>query len=306
MILVITHKTDFTADYVINQFNRRKIPFQRLNCEDLLSSGLSFSCNGKLSVSLLGEWHYTSIWFRRTQLPVYDAASAAEAAYLLQETDSLLKNLFAVLDTNWVSRPSAVYHAENKLLQLKHAAALGFRVPPTLVTSDKEQVRQFYIACGERMIVKPLSHTTVQYQETPAFIFTNAVTKTHIDTLDTYDLTPCIFQQLIAKSFELRVTVVGDEVFAARVDSQSDPLSSLDWRRKRLPFSAYDLPRDIRSLCIELVANLGLQFGAIDLIVTPNGDYIFLEINPNGQWVWIERETGLPISEALIRQLLKK
>lgn len=42
-----------------------------------------------------------------------------------------------------------------------------------------------------------------------------------------------------------------------------------------------------------------LRFAAIDMIVTPEGDHVFLEANPNGQWAWIEDETGLPIAAAM-------
>ncbi len=49
---------------------------------------------------------------------------------------------------------------------------------------------------------------------------------------------------------------------------------------------------------------LGLRFGALDFLVTPDGEWYFLEINPNGQWAWIEQETGLPISDAIADALL--
>lgn len=42
-----------------------------------------------------------------------------------------------------------------------------------------------------------------------------------------------------------------------------------------------------------------LNFGCFDLIVTPDGEYVFLECNPNGQWLWVELATGLPIAEAI-------
>lgn len=45
--------------------------------------------------------------------------------------------------------------------------------------------------------------------------------------------------------------------------------------------------------------NLGLRFGALDFLVRPSGEWVFLEINPNGQWAWIEDKTGLPIAAAI-------
>jgi len=121
--------------------------------------------------------------------------------------------------------------------------------------------------------------------------------------MEKYDVTPCIFQQEIKKKLELRVTVIGKEVFCAQVDSQKSMESRTDWRREKNKFESFNLPIDVAEMCVSLVEKLGLRFGAIDLILTPDDSFVFLEINPNGQWVWIETETGLKISEALINEL---
>jgi glutathione synthase/RimK-type ligase-like ATP-grasp enzyme len=114
---------------------------------------------------------------------------------------------------------------------------------------------------------------------------------------------PCIFQENIEKRKEYRVTVVGDEVFSASVDSQSNEMTQIDWRRKKLKFRANILPKEIENLCIKLLMELGISFGALDLIETTKGDFYFLEINPNGQWAWIEIDTGLKISDSIIKFL---
>jgi glutathione synthase/RimK-type ligase-like ATP-grasp enzyme len=59
------------------------------------------------------------------------------------------------------------------------------------------------------------------------------------------------------------------------------------------------LPPDLEQRCVQLVDRLGLCFGAIDLALTPDGRYVFFEVNPNGQYLWIELATGLPISDAI-------
>ena len=104
---------------------------------------------------------------------------------------------------------------------------------------------------------------------------------------------------------ELRITVVGKNVFAAEIHSQQKEATRHDWRRDALALEHrnHPLPDDIKLKCIQLAKTFGLEFGAIDMILTPDGRYVFLEINPNGQWAWIEETTGLPISEALIELL---
>ena len=49
---------------------------------------------------------------------------------------------------------------------------------------------------------------------------------------------------------------------------------------------------------------LGLLYGAIDLVETPDGRHVFLELNPSGEFFWLEQQPGLPISAALADILL--
>ena len=118
---------------------------------------------------------------------------------------------------------------------------------------------------------------------------------------------PVIFQAYVPKRLELRVTVVGSAVFAAEIHSQHTRRTRHDWRRYdhyQTPLGRHALPDDVAGRCRRLVAELGLCYGAIDLILTPDGRYVFLEINPNGQYLWIEEATGLPISDALCDLLM--
>jgi glutathione synthase/RimK-type ligase-like ATP-grasp enzyme len=305
MILIITHKRDFTADYVINILNSRGIAYKRLNCEEILSSKFSVSFSPEFRYSLLGQNNYSSVWFRRTMLPELKDVEISEKHYILAEIEHLIKNLISVIDAKWLSNPEAIYKAENKLHQLKKAKETGFQIPKTIVTVDKKEVVDFYHK-HQKIIVKPIAQTRIENSIGPRFIFTNQVREEHIENIGSFDLTPCIFQKEIEKDVEIRVTVVGGHTFAALVKSQDDPETRVDWRKKKLKFFPFSLPSEVHNRCVELVREMGLLFGAIDLILSPDGSYTFLEINPNGQWVWIEMDTGLKISEAIINELIGK
>lgn len=56
---------------------------------------------------------------------------------------------------------------------------------------------------------------------------------------------------------------------------------------------------------LALARRLGLSYCALDLVVTPSGDYVFLEVNPSGQYGWLESLTGLPITRELVRMLMR-
>lgn len=46
--------------------------------------------------------------------------------------------------------------------------------------------------------------------------------------------------------------------------------------------------------------HVGLNYGCIDMIVTPNGEYVFLEINPSGQWYFVQMKTNMDIASAIV------
>lgn len=115
-------------------------------------------------------------------------------------------------------------------------------------------------------------------------------------------LAPVIYQELVPKRFDIRVTVVHQDLFAVAIDSQKLEAAAIDWRRAdtdTLEHYTHTLPSDVAEACLMLMKVLGLNYGAIDLVLTPDDKYLFLEINPNGQWVWMEDRLGLPISEAI-------
>jgi glutathione synthase/RimK-type ligase-like ATP-grasp enzyme len=49
--------------------------------------------------------------------------------------------------------------------------------------------------------------------------------------------------------------------------------------------------------------SLHLTFGAIDMIQTPDGDYVFLEVNPSKQWLWLDDMLGFGISDTIAEWL---
>lgn len=302
MILIITHKEDYTSDFIVNKLNQRNIKYKRLNCEDIIDN--IFTVDKNLNFTFDGETNFSSVWFRRTKLPNIENQDINKKNYLLNEYEALLKNLFLTINAKWVSDPYSIYQAENKLHQLKIASDLGFKIPNTLVTNSKENLKKFYIENSKNVIIKPLSQSKINNDNETEFIFTNVLKEEHINQIDKYDLTPCIYQERIEKLIELRVTVIGQNVFSAGVNSQTLETTKTDWRKEKLEFFIEDIPTEIKEKCILLVKNLNLKFGAIDLIKDKNGNYIFLEINPNGQWAWIENETGLKISDSIINELL--
>jgi glutathione synthase/RimK-type ligase-like ATP-grasp enzyme len=139
-------------------------------------------------------------------------------------------------------------------------------------------------------------------------VFTTPLSAEDLDSLEGLDLCPMTFQERVAKELELRVTVVGRRVFAAAVDSQAAETTREDWRRDGVSLEGrwreHALPETLEEKLLALCRRLGLNYGAIDLILTPDGRYVFLEINPVGEYFWLESAPPhFPLSEALAEVL---
>jgi len=193
-----------------------------------------------------------------------------------------------------MSFPPHIRRASNKIEQLQRAAQLGFRVPRTLVTNDPEQVLAFYESCGESIIYKALDNPYLKpgpdEPDKGLTVYTNRITREHLALLETVRTAPCQFQELIPKQLELRVTIIGDDLFVCEIHSQEDPRTSLDWRHYEapIPYTKGILPPEIADKCFALARGYGLNYSAMDLILTPEGEYVFIENNPNGQCLFVQ------------------
>ena len=137
---------------------------------------------------------------------------------------------------------------------------------------------------------------------------TTVITEEHMEHIDGVKEIPCYFQSYTDKAFELRVTVIGDKVFAAKIDSQKDARTAVDYRdfSAEIQYEAFKLPQHIEQYCRDFVHSYQLQYGAIDIIVTPQNDYVFLENNPAGQFWFVEQLVPeLTMLEALADRLVE-
>jgi hypothetical protein len=164
-------------------------------------------------------------------------------------------------------------------------------------------VREFAAENETGIVAKMLRAPVIRGPAGLQGVFTTALTPQDLSDLDGLRLCPMVFQERIEKRLELRVTVVGQRVFTAALDSQQIAGAESDWRQNPAAvaraWQSYTLPRDVARMVSALMDRLRLNYGAADFILTPNGRYVFLEINPGGQFGWLETELGLPISEAI-------
>jgi glutathione synthase/RimK-type ligase-like ATP-grasp enzyme len=202
---------------------------------------------------------------------------------------------------------ACVRRADHKELQLARAHAHGLDTPRTLFTNEPDAARAFWEELEGRVITKMQSSFSLEREGREAVVFTNRVRREDLDALEGLRACPMTFQERVPKACELRVTVVGRRAFAASIDSQQSARAALDWRRDGAAligaWKPYVLPPEVERGLLAVVADFGLHYAAADIIVTPEGRHVFLEINAGGEWAWLDEAPGLPIAQALAEVL---
>ena len=239
-----------------------------------------------------------AVWWRRPQ-PFHidpDVSDPTDAQFAYTECTQAMTGLFHALDAVWMNPPSKDDTAGYKLYQLKIAQEVGLPVPPTRVTNDPTAARAFVAEHGPGdTIYKAFLAQPEAWRET------RVMTATEVALLDEVELAPVIFQEYVPADFDLRITAVGDELFAVAIDA-SDTDYPIDYRMTlgQAHVEPHELPATIREKLRTLMNRLGLVYGAIDMRRTPDGEYVFLEINPSGLWLFTEEPTGLPITDTVV------
>jgi glutathione synthase/RimK-type ligase-like ATP-grasp enzyme len=207
----------------------------------------------------------------------------------------------------WVNHPLAISSAIYKPEQLARAASVGLAVPETVITSNPAAAATFCRTHRWDVVAKPIGHGYVANPEESEWylVYANPLTPDHGRHLDLVKNCPTLFQRRIHKVFDYRVTVVDEECLSVRLRSTLEN-PQLDCRRSNMEGIRYetcDIPDDVRLKLIRLTQSYGLHFAAADLAEDDAGLWWFFEINPAGQWAWLEEQTGIPISQALVNCL---
>lgn len=207
----------------------------------------------------------------------------------------------------WVNRPGAARRANTKIVQQRAALEVGLLTPDTLYSNDPGEIRLFIHSCGGQAVYKPLWPLPWKRENVAWYPLTTVVDENSLTGDGPLRNSPGIYQALIPKRFEVRLTVMGRSLFGAKIDSQNTKHGRLDWRRAydELQITPLCIPEDIGGRCIGLLRLLGLTFGCFDFIVSPTGDWVFLEVNQMGQFLFLERMAGLPMVDAFSEFLIE-
>lgn len=309
---ILTNSYERTVQLVTSHFREMRQPFVRIEAERLFGKKvcLRYGDGQKSGFLVFGRRvnldRVKSVWYRRPIVSVAPADLPQEySGFVVNEYQSFLWSLCTTLDAFWMNPPLSVRLLEhNKFRQMIDAAEAGFRVPATIITNSPQELISFCRRHRNKVVMKTLHPTRLANEAGEhELVYTNLISLEQIkSSREQIKLSPVLVQEYIEKELEFRVTIVGDQIFACAIHSQDSEMTKHDWRRydiENVRHEPYNLSAEIKEKLLMLMAKWRLSYGAIDMILTPEGEYVFLEVNPTGQWGWIEALTGMPISRTI-------
>jgi hypothetical protein len=255
----------------------------------------------------------TSLWFRR----FYDVGRTLipqlEEEYLpaaLEESKRTLSGMMEGFSGFRLGTTSQYRRLDSREEQIKLAASVGITVPDTCISNSSEQVKEFIRSHPQGVIAKMQSSFAVYREGVEHVVFTNKITEEDLGDLDSLAYTPMMFQEQIQKQLELRITIIGKKIFSHAIDSQKSERAQVDWRKDGAAmvkdWVAYPLPADLEVKLQQFMDIYGANYGAIDFILSPDGQYYFLEINAAGEFFWLDVLCDYEMSAHFAKVLLDK
>ncbi|MFE6103166.1 MvdC/MvdD family ATP grasp protein [Streptomyces laurentii] len=313
-MLVVTYALDPTADYVLHELNERGVPFWRTDLAD-------FPTRSRLRAVLgpSGRWQGTmhddargvdlselrAVWWRKpTSFVFAPSMGEPEQRFARSQAKHAWTILCSLPGVLWVNRPERNADC-TKPVQLAAAIECGLHVPNTLITNDPADVAVFAAEVGGPIITKVLGGIVHTEDGKRGQLYTRRVPPEQYGD-PRIALTAHLFQrEITAKAYEVRVTVVDEQLFPVAIHAPAGP-GQLDWRRdsKHLAYEPVALPEYIRDGIRAMMRRLRLAYAALDFIVDHDGAHWLVDVNPNGQWAWID-QTRDDITRALADLLQK-
>lgn len=236
---------------------------------------------------------YSVVWNRRTFFgPPPAFVHSADWPQVERDRRAFVEAFSCVgaPDAAWINDQAARRRINSKSLQLRLAVQLGLEIPDTIVSNDPAAIQAFVARTGD-CIVKPLVPMAWEREGRQVSMLTTPVTAAELTHEPSLRGCTMIYQAKVEKAAEYRVMVFGSDVVCVEIDSQRIEGAEIDWRAvpsPRLLLREVECPADLRAKLLAFMRGANLLFGAFDLARTPDGRFVFFEINEQGQFLWVE------------------
>ncbi len=300
MILILSDERDSSTNRVIDWIWQKKEPFSILRDSSLKLCKAEIGENGvNLYLNDTNVNEFKSYWYRRGAIRTHSMLSPVlekenrEIEKIRQSSHLDIERLQNYFDLRLKSGDvnalgSFLNNKVNKMENLCIAKEVGLNIPKTLITNSKKDLLDYF---GDReFIVKPIGEARVYNdEESEVYTYTSLVDKESLEE----QFHVSLFQEKIEKKYEIRVFVLGDTCYSMAILSQRNESTAVDFRNydnktpnRNVP---YQLPTEIENGVLNFMKKADLKSGSVDLMVTPDNKYVFLEVNPVGQFGMVSR-----------------
>lgn len=300
--LILSSTLDFSTDYVCVEMEKRGLDYLRINRDQLSDYKVVYDVQKKeLHISYHDMIHritddnLKAVFFRAPVFIRSNKVYSLEDQLRRSQWSSFIRNLTVFSSAKWLNHPMFTYQAENKIYQLDVAKNVGLEIPETLISNSADGILK-----NETYVIKALDTPLFYENGQEMFTYTTVISGANISSSSLH-IAPVIIQKCINDKVDLRVTVVGDEIYPATITTHNNGIYG-DWRKLKkedLQYNRTELPIEIKEKLLKLMQEMNLSFGGVDLAFA-NGTYYFIEINPTGEWGWLIPTTGYQIQEAIV------
>ena len=297
-ILVITNTNDSTVDHLMLKY-KGVVEFYRYNIDEFQNYKIIINTTGwSLSNSFwtLTDRVINSIYYRKPRMPDLTCYDDSYHFMIHKDILNIVNGLADSFQGTVLTAPSILRKTENKIYQMMTAQNFGMKTPISFLGNDNDSVIEFL---NKKSIIKPISIGKTCHKNNIELYHTSLFTGCDEDI----SLSPIYLQEYVEKLYEVRLTIIDDCFYPIRIDCSD----KIDWRKdyQNHKYSIIHCPKSVKNNCLKLMTEYGLSFGAFDFIVTPKNEWIFLEVNPNGQWLWLEKALNIDISSNILNHLLR-
>ncbi len=321
MVLIISEGRDISTHRVIDWLLYYDVKYAVINKEEKIDSivigiGEGFSFNIVVKNKVLFFKDLKAVWYRRgtfvKELPdlrlVKKMPDVVEK-HLTSEWSSVVEMLHFRLE----QLPSLGSYFNNKhcnkLTSILNAEKCGLSIPNTWIVDNKRDLQNI-LSKHPKLITKSILNDLKARDGFSIEFGTFGPTLITIDHIKDIDdnFFPSLVQEYVEKSYELRIFTVEQKLWCMAIFSQLDEQTSLDFRNYNWSnpnrMVSYILPEKYETSIRNFLKISGITTGSIDMVVTPNGDYVFLEINPVGQFDFVSQNCNYFIEKEIAEHLL--
>jgi ATP-GRASP peptide maturase of grasp-with-spasm system len=304
MILIISENDDASTDQVLEWLRYYKIKFLRINNNNFFDFfHLAIDSVGKTSfklkskISEINNSKISGYWYRRGRLSLsidllkeqkIKGLSVSSNSFLINEANSITELIYNEFHNKTKSIGNINENNTNKLVNLKIAKESGLDIPNTWVITSKIELINL-LEIHKRLLTKPITQRGL-YFENEEINFdgqSNIVNRKHLKLFPD-NFPPTLFQNYIHKAFELRIFYFDGELYASAIFSQLDAMTKVDFRNynfqkpNRTP--PFKLPKFLSDSIKVFMRKIKMKSGSLDVLVSTDKKYYFLEVNPIGQF----------------------